>query len=279
MAYPIFDETMVDLNWLEVEKAGKAHYPVLLPVSVIEEHGPHMDLAPDVYLTHKLVKSCKQALADIHIPSLIAPPFYWGINRCTGRFPGSFNVREETMIMLLTDIISSLKDWGFRHVFICNLHGDGFHIAALLKAAKLISKDLGVDVQFIFDADLLHVYGINPQNERVVVFKCEGSEEDLIEYSYSDYADVHAGGSETSCMLKDFPASVQSDLLSELKDSCVGYEQLENWFDDNARVLTPLGYCGNPAHINMQDVARWDALIPKAIALQISKYLESIKNS
>ncbi len=39
MAYTIFDDTMVDLTWQEVEAAGKENRAIFLPVSVIEEHG------------------------------------------------------------------------------------------------------------------------------------------------------------------------------------------------------------------------------------------------
>ena len=56
MGYSLFDETMVDMAWPEIEKAAQEGAIVLLPTGVIEEHGPHMGLAVDIYLAYILCK-------------------------------------------------------------------------------------------------------------------------------------------------------------------------------------------------------------------------------
>ena len=38
MGYSIFDETIVDMAWPDIEKAAKEGAVVLLPIGVIEEH-------------------------------------------------------------------------------------------------------------------------------------------------------------------------------------------------------------------------------------------------
>jgi len=273
MAYTIFDETMVDMNWKEVEKAGLENRTILLPVSVIEEHGPHMDLAPDIYLAHKQAKNCKKELETLGLKSLIAPPFYWGINRCTGSFPGSFSVREETMVMLLTDIVYSLKKWGFSNIYLLNCHGDYFHITTIIKAVQHIRKELKVNAKLVFDFDEMDIYGMDSKDKALLLYRCEGTENELEEYSFSDWADIHAGGGETSCMLKDFPESVNKEILSTLTDSRVGYDQLNQWCDENGRKITPLGYCGNPQNINIKEIEKWDLLVSQAIAREIQKNL------
>ena len=88
MGYSIFDDTMVDMNWLEVEKAAEEKAIVLLPTGVIEEHGPHMGLGVDTYCGYLLCKVTRKRLEDKGIRTLIAPPYYWGINNATGSFPG-----------------------------------------------------------------------------------------------------------------------------------------------------------------------------------------------
>ncbi len=79
VAYPIFDETLVELSWLQLEEEAKAAPPVLLPIGIVEERGPHMDLAPDIYLVHHLAKTLKRWLSERSVHSLIAPPMYWGV--------------------------------------------------------------------------------------------------------------------------------------------------------------------------------------------------------
>ena len=61
MGYSIFDETMVDLAWPEVEQAAGDNTPVLLPSGVIEEHGPHLGLAVDIYCACLLCKLTKKS--------------------------------------------------------------------------------------------------------------------------------------------------------------------------------------------------------------------------
>ncbi len=48
--YSIFDETMVDMAWPQVERAAREAAIILFPIGVIEEHGPHMGLGVDTYL-------------------------------------------------------------------------------------------------------------------------------------------------------------------------------------------------------------------------------------
>ena len=94
-----------------------------------------------------------------------------------------------------------------------------------------------------------------------------------MEFSWSDFADIHAGGEETSSMLNDFPNSVFKANLSNLKDSKVTYDQLGNWKFDIARKLTPLGYMGNPANINLKVSKKIDSFIARSIATEILNYV------
>ena len=129
--YSIFHETMADMTWQEVEKAAKEGAIILLPTGVIEEHGPHMGCGVDTYLAYQTCKLARRELESRGIKTLIAPPFYWGINRTTHVFPGTFTVRPETMRALLEDILRSLKSWGFERVYNINWHYDGGHISTL----------------------------------------------------------------------------------------------------------------------------------------------------
>jgi hypothetical protein len=89
----IFHETMADMTWPEVEQAAKAKAIVLLPIAVIEEHGPHIGLGADAYLTYDACITVRSELEKRGIRAIVAPPFYWGITTSTSAFPGSFTVR------------------------------------------------------------------------------------------------------------------------------------------------------------------------------------------
>lgn len=104
----IFDETMVNMTFREIEGLVLAGAVVLFPVAVIEEHGPHLPLGTDTYITCSMLRHIQNELKRADIPSVIAPPFYWGINTATDAFPGSFTVKTESMRAVLTDTLECL---------------------------------------------------------------------------------------------------------------------------------------------------------------------------
>src|SRR4030042_1694763 len=136
MGYSIFNETMVDMSWPEIEEAAGKGAIVLLPVGIIEEHGPHMGLAVDTYIAYLMSVLAKHQLEAGVIPALIAPPYYWGASPSTGTFAGTFSVRKETMKAVIYDILVSLHRWGLNRVFTVNWHADYHHCRAILDAIK-----------------------------------------------------------------------------------------------------------------------------------------------
>lgn len=43
---------MVDMAWPDIEKAARDKAIIILPIGVIEEHGPHMGLGVDAYCSY-----------------------------------------------------------------------------------------------------------------------------------------------------------------------------------------------------------------------------------
>ena len=134
----IFDKTMADMTYQEIEEFIEKEAVVLFPIAVIEEHGPHLPLGTDTYLTYSMLRYIQEDLSKMNIDSIIAPPFYWGINKATGGFVGSFTVKVDTMKAVLKDTIECLDRWGFKKVFFINLHGDSLHCKTILDVAKEI---------------------------------------------------------------------------------------------------------------------------------------------
>jgi creatinine amidohydrolase len=210
----IFAGTMVEMNWLDIKKAAIPGTVILLPVAVIEEHGPHLDLSPDVYLTLIPCKLIKTELEKKGIKCLIAPPFYWGIDSVTKQFPGSFNVKPSTFLALIKDIAENLDSWGFKHIYCVNLHGDDSHLGNLKIATNKIRNDLKIE---IYDVSTLPVPEIVPPRP---------------EFSDKLQNDFHAGANETSAMWYYLPDKVDVEKALTLPP------QLK---------FEPLGYCGAPA--------------------------------
>jgi creatinine amidohydrolase len=244
MGYSIFDETMVDIPWPEIEKAAEENAVVLLPTGVIEEHGPHMSLAVDIYCSCLTCKLVRQKLKAIGINALISPPYYWGINNATGAFPGSFTVRKSTMKALLHDLLTSLKNWGFSRVFNINWHGDYDHNIAILEAVKEARKDLDLDARCVvrgFDARRLGLSGKEPHVIMQPALRFESPP--------PKYLEIHAESVETGIMHRYYPNSVDIETAKKLQSTDLGLEDLMVWRHggSDARNMTPQGYFGDPA--------------------------------
>ena len=142
----IFTDTMVEMTWPEIRKAAQAEAVVLLPVAVVEEHGPHLDLSADIYQTCIGCRYVKKGLERQGIKAVIAPPCYWGISAVVSDFPGSFSIQESTFRAMLFDIIGCLKAWGFKYVVVSNLHGDATHRRVLEDSVIKIREELNIAV-------------------------------------------------------------------------------------------------------------------------------------
>jgi creatinine amidohydrolase len=244
MGYSIFDETMVDMKWPEVEKAAKEGAIVLLPTGVIEEHGPHMGLGVDTYCSYLVCRDTRRALKGKGIQTLIAPPYYWGINTATGAFPGSFTVRKETMKALLYDILASMRRWGIEYVFNINWHGDHDHNSAILEAIEKARDETGIRAYCILREFDARRFGLTGQEPYVIIQK-----DPARQGPPPKYLEIHAESTETGIMLHYFPDQVDVAIAKKLKSTDLTFEDLMVWRQgwSDARKVTPLGYFGDPA--------------------------------
>jgi creatinine amidohydrolase len=244
--YSIFRETLVDMSWPEVKKAAEANALVIVPVGAIEEHGPHMSLGADVYLTYHGCKLLRRKLEEQQIRAVIAPPLYWGVFQAdeTGGYPGSFGVQPSTMKALLLDVLADTRRAGFRHVYVANLHGDRQHRQTIDAALAEARQTLGLDV---YDEKLMG--GGRPRLELYRVEK-------------PFRPDFHAGAIETREMLEYFPEEVNTEIARTLQPQ---------------GTFHPLGYVGDPAN-HGRATGQMLAGLVNAEAEKIAKWLRTGAN-
>jgi creatinine amidohydrolase len=151
---------MADMNWKEIEKLGNQDMLVLFPLGVIEEHGPHLPLATDIYLSYAVCRKIKKEIESLNEKCLIAPPYYWGINSCTGAFPGSFSLKEETLKSVLRDIFENINQFGFNRIYCVNLHGDPLHTRTILESIRESNRAHDMDIKFLMEHYDLRNYNL-----------------------------------------------------------------------------------------------------------------------
>jgi creatinine amidohydrolase len=242
--FSIFEDTMVEMTWQEVQAGVDRNAVILLPVGIVEGHGPHLDLSADFYISTLGCRFLKQALQEKGIETLIAPPLYWGISQHVAKYAGTFSLRPETMEALLTDIFASLKSWGFRRVFIYNAHGDQCHVGTIKRVIALAGDAPVFRAYFLEDMDIAVDHTVVFPPTRTGRYK----------------PDYHAGSLETAQMAAFFPEKVRGAVAKTLKP--------QNAFD-------PLAYCGDPAsydlEFNIEEFAAADAALD---ALKIEAILK-----
>lgn len=249
-------DTMVDMTWKEIEEKANQGSLVLLPLGVIEEHGPHLPLGSDIYASLYICHRVREKAEHLGKSCVIAPPYYWGINHCTGAFPGSFSVRPETMKMMLHDLLLNLKQFGFRRVIAINQHGDPVHNQTILEAMKEAREELGMDVKFFIELFDLPTYQLTGQEEYCLVDEADYSEVPFLDEDGK--LDIHAGAYETAFMANNYSDTVKYELIQDLPDHSLSYETLNIWMQggEGVKDVVPFGYAGNPAgyevHLEME---------------------------
>lgn len=69
-----FQDTMVNMKWTDIQNYVDKKAFVLLPIGVIEEHGPHLCLGTDIYTAYIQCIFIKEKLKEKGFEVVIAPP-------------------------------------------------------------------------------------------------------------------------------------------------------------------------------------------------------------
>jgi creatinine amidohydrolase len=248
----MFKDTMVNMKWTDIQNHVDNHALVLLPLGVIEEHGPHLCLGTDIYTAHIHCIFIKEKLEEKGLKVVIAPPFYWGLCQSTGGFMGSFKLRKETVKAVLFDILASLAEFGFKNIYGINAHGDIEHSIALIETFKEASEKLMIKACYPFSQNIMHHYGLTGNEAYICPVKPQ-----TIRVSTSKYPDVHAGDIETATMHKFYPHLTDNQRAKTLPPVELGDDKIMTWlWGGHTQELSPEGYLGAPADFETVDVLK-----------------------
>ena len=248
----IFHQTMADMNWAELSAYAGRQALVLLPLGVVEEHGPHLCLGTDIYTAHLYCLAVKERLQAEGYEAVIAPPFYWGVCQSTAGFIGSFAIRSETAKALLYDILASLRGFGFQRVFGVNAHGDINHNVMILQAFREASETLGMQACYAFDESRLCHYGLTGAEPFLCPVKPQ-----TMSVSKAPVPDVHAGDIETAMIFRNYPHLVNVETAAALPPVPLADSRGMDWLGGgHIHALSPQGYLGAPAAYADVDVGQ-----------------------
>lgn len=103
----------------QLQQAIVEGWPLLVPTGCIEYHGPHLALGLDAILVEELLVRVAQ-----HVPSVVAPPFWYGpaSYAVSGPEQGSVDVSTERFGRHVKDVLAAFWDMGFRWIIVAVHH-------------------------------------------------------------------------------------------------------------------------------------------------------------
>ncbi len=244
----LFSATMADMTAPQIEAAAERRAGVLLPIGVIEAHGPHLPTGTDAYIATQLCRLTQAYAAQAGRELLIAPPYYWGINGVLGGFAGSFNIRPETARLLLADVIDSLIANRFSDVLLVSHHGDFAHNVMIRDVLQQMHAQAKAGVRWLYAParwKMIERLGMTGNEPIWVPWNFNPA---LDRFRVTGVLGVHADEYETAAVVRYFPDRVDYDALRDLPPVDLTVDDLKAWREggEAARRLTPQAYFGAP---------------------------------
>ncbi len=116
-----------DKSWPELAEYIEKGALVILPLGMVEEHGPHMAVGADTMIVEDISRDIAQAFAkENNVPPVLVLPTFWsGYNmKIVHKWPGSLSLKPRVLHEGLTDICGSLAKMGFYRIALINGHGN-----------------------------------------------------------------------------------------------------------------------------------------------------------
>ncbi len=217
---------MSEMSWVDIQEAlGAGFSTVVFAVGSNEQHGPHLPTCTDSLIGDVLANKVTQKLGR----ALQAPTINVGCSEHHMAFPGTIDLKPETLKNLIRDYCVSLARQGFKNIVILPSHGGDFNpvreatdeLNQSLKEARVISyTDLKGLLRLLAEFSLKH--GVSAPE-----------------------SGAHAGESETSMVL-----AIRKDLvdMERAEEGFVGNyeEKIPVIFSQGIKSVTRNGVVGDP---------------------------------
>jgi len=148
-----------ELTWPQIDAFDRQRTLFILPVGMIEQHGPHLPVGADTiavtYEANGASKRVSQALPDWNIVMMPAVNYgQSGANRLGDMpiHPGTYAIRQSTLRSLVADLGGQIAENGFKWIFVMNGHGAPTHNIAINEACDFVSE--------AYRVTMLHLTGL-----------------------------------------------------------------------------------------------------------------------
>ena len=197
-----------ELAWPQIDALDRERTMFILPIGMLEEHGPHLPVGSDTfgveYEAAAVSKKLSAALPRWRV--VMMPTIHYGetgANVIGGDsvHPGTYGIRHSTLRSLVADVGAQVAQNGFKWIFVMTGHASPSNGIAVNDACDFVSES--------FNVSMLHVSGLFRADAAI---QSRATTIALKHFSATDIAlfglDVHAGVGETSVNLALRPTLV-----------------------------------------------------------------------
>ena len=126
------------LTWPEMNEAIGMRKLILLPTGSTEQHGRHLPLDTDVFLSEEVCLEVGRRAPD---KILVLPPIAYGLNLHHIYFPGTVHIEPETFIAFCLNITMSVAYHGFEKILLVNGHGSNSPLNDLVARKTILQTE------------------------------------------------------------------------------------------------------------------------------------------
>ena len=243
---------MEDLSALQFKEAvRKSSKTVILPIGVLEKHGPHMPLGTDVFTAREMaLRAAEEEYA------VVFPWYYFSQINEAKHQPGTIAYSPELIWKVLQETLDERSRNGFEKIIIVNGHGGN----------KAFLEYFGIS-QLSERRDYA-LYWYQPSYDPAVIREAEAM-------TMHDKLDQHAGNRETSMVKAIVPDLVHPELAGDQPG--VDYDRINNL----EHVYTGIWwYASYPNHYSgdgSKAKAEAGELILQSVTKQFAEVIRAIK--
>jgi creatinine amidohydrolase len=135
---------LAELSFTGLDSLDRERTVVIFTASPLEEHGPHLPVGTDVFISEFFAEQLARRIVD-EKPDwtvLIGPSLPFGASAL--EHAGTLLVRARTVRNAALDYGAALARQGFRYILLSNGHAGPRHVVALEEAAAVVSRRYGV---------------------------------------------------------------------------------------------------------------------------------------
>jgi creatinine amidohydrolase len=126
------------LTWSEMNDAIGSQKLIILPTGATEQHGRHLPIDVDLFLTESVCMEVGRRAAD---RVLVLPAIPYGLNLHHIDFPGTIHIEPDVFTEYCLNITKSVAYHGFEKILLVNGHGSNVPLIDIIARQTVLSTE------------------------------------------------------------------------------------------------------------------------------------------